>query len=154
MNTYSSLSNRPRVASSFKLMAAFLLLALCTFTMVPSVWSQGSAAPPSSASTEGGTPSDAGMLAMAGLSTLLYFPLKAVFAISGGIVGGLAYVFSGGSEQRPKTSGTPVFTVPTSLPPITYEAIGPSVSWGSLIRTPAPAPCPNSCLPRYLFASR
>ncbi len=102
MNTYSSLSNRPRVASSFKLMAAFLLLALCTFTMVPSVWSQGSAAPPSSASTEGGTPSDAGMLAMAGLSTLLYFPLKAVFAISGGIVGGLAYVFSGGSEQTAK----------------------------------------------------
>ena len=103
MNTYSSLSNRPREASSFKLMAAFLLLALCTFTMVPSVWSQDSAAPPSSASTEGGTPSDAGMLAMAGLSTLLYFPLKAVFAISGGIVGGLAYVFSGGSEQTAKS---------------------------------------------------
>jgi hypothetical protein len=40
---------------------------------------------------------------MSGLSTLLYFPLKAVFAIGGGIVGGLAYVFSGGNEQAAKS---------------------------------------------------
>ena len=145
MNTYSSLSNRPRVASSFKLMAAFLLLALCTFTMVPSVWSQGSAAPPSSASTEGGTPSDAGMLAMAGLSTLLYFPLKAVFAISGGIVGGLAYVFSGGSEQTAKniwdTSlyGTYIIT-PDHIQgnrPIRFLGVADSND------TPEPAPAPE-----------
>jgi hypothetical protein len=103
VNTYSSTSNRPCVASSFKLMAAFLLLALCTVTMVPSVWSQGSAAPPSSESTEGGTASSAGMLAMSGLSTLLYFPLKAVFAIGGGIVGGLTYVFTGGDEHAAKS---------------------------------------------------
>lgn len=103
MNTYSSSSNRPRKASSFKLVAAFLLLALCTVTMVPSAWSQESAAPRSSESTEGGTASGAGMLAMSGLSTLLYFPLKAVFAISGGIVGGLAYAFSGGNEQAAKS---------------------------------------------------
>ena len=102
MNTYSSLSNRPCKASSFKLMAAFLLLALCTVTMVPSAWSQESAAPPSSESTEGGTPAGAGMLAAAGFSTLLYFPLKAVFAISGGIVGGLTYVFTAGDEQAAK----------------------------------------------------
>jgi len=103
VNTYSSTSNRPCKASSFKLMAAFLLLALCTVTMVPSVWSQGSAAPPSSESTEGGTASSAGMLAMSGLSTLLYFPLKAVFAIGGGIVGGLTYVFTGGDEHAAKS---------------------------------------------------
>ena len=103
MNTYSASSNRLCKASSFKLVAVSLLLALCTVTMVPSAWSQESAAPPSSASTEGGTPSDAGMLAMAGLSTLLYFPLKAVFAISGGIVGGLTYVFTGGDEHAAKS---------------------------------------------------
>ena len=103
MNTYSSSSNRPCKASSFKLMAAFLLLALCTVTMVPSAWSQESAAARPSGSTEGGTPSDAGMLAMAGLSTLLYFPLKAVFAIGGGIVGGLTYVFTGGDEHAAKS---------------------------------------------------
>ena len=103
MNTYSSSSNRPREASSFKLVAVFLLLALCTVTMVPSAWSQESAAPPSSESTEGGTASSAGMQAAAGLSTLLYFPLKAAFAIGGGIVGGLAYAFSGGNEQAAKS---------------------------------------------------
>jgi hypothetical protein len=102
VNTYSSLSNRPREASSFKLVAVFLLLALCTITMVPSAWSQESAATPSSESTEGGTASGAGMLALSGLSTLLYFPLKAVFAISGGIVGGLTYIFSGLDESSAK----------------------------------------------------
>ena len=103
MNTYSSSSNRPCEASSFKLVAVFLLLALCTVTMVPSAWSQESAAPPSSESTEGGTASSAGMQLAAGLSTLLYFPLKAAFAIGGGIVGGLTYVFSGGNEQAAKS---------------------------------------------------
>jgi hypothetical protein len=43
------------------------------------------------------------MLAAAGLSTLLYFPLKAVFAISGGIVGGLTYVFSMGNVRAAKS---------------------------------------------------
>jgi len=104
VKTYSSLSNRPREASSFKLVAAFLLLALCTVIMVPSAWSQTSTAPPSSSEgTEGGTASSAGMQAAAGVSTLLYLPLKLVFAIGGGIVGGLAYAFSGGNEQAAKS---------------------------------------------------
>ncbi|HYR60879.1 MAG TPA: hypothetical protein VEM37_05925 [Nitrospiraceae bacterium] len=103
MNTYSSSSNRPREASSFKLVAVFLLLALCTITMVPSAWSQESAATPSSESTEGGSASSAGMQAAAAVSTIFYFPLKAAFAIGGGIVGGLAYAFSGGNEQAAKS---------------------------------------------------
>ena len=103
MNTYSSLSNRPCKASSFKLMAAFLLLALCTVTMVPSAWSQASASPSSNESIEGGTASSAGMQAAAAVSTILYFPFKAAFAIGGGIVGGLAYAFSGGNEQAAKS---------------------------------------------------
>lgn len=147
MNTYSSSSHRPYKASSFKLMAAFLLLALCTVTMVPSAWSQESAAPPSSASTEGGTPSDAGMLAMAGLSTLLYFPLKAVFAISGGIVGGLTYVFTGGNEQAAKSVwntslyGTYIIT-PDHIQgnrPIRFLGVADSND----APEPAPAPEPN-----------
>ena len=103
MNTYSASSNRPCEAFSFKLMAVFLLLVLCTVTMVPAAWSQESAAPPSSGSTEGGTPSSAGMQAAAGVSTLLYLPLKLAFAIGGGIVGGLAYAFSGGNQQAAKS---------------------------------------------------
>lgn len=102
MNTYSSPSNRPCEASSFKLVAVFLLLALCTITLVPSAWSQETAAPPSSASTEGGSASSAGMQAAAGFSTLLYLPFKAAFAIGGGIVGGLTYVFSGFDESSAK----------------------------------------------------
>ncbi|MCI0427706.1 MAG: hypothetical protein L0Z46_06805 [Nitrospiraceae bacterium] len=145
MNTYSSSSNRPREASSFKLVAVFLLLALCTVTMVPSAWSQESTVPPSSESTEGGTASGAGMLAMAGLSTLLYFPLKAVFAISGGIVGGLAYLFSGGSEQTAKSIwdtslyGTYLIT-PDHLQgnrPIRFLGVADSSD------PPAPAPAPE-----------
>jgi len=147
VNTYSSSSSRPCAASSFKLVAVFLLLALCTVTMVPSAWSQESAAPPSSASTEGGTPSDAGMLAMAGLSTLLYFPLKAVFAISGGIVGGLTYVFTGGNEQAAKSVwntslyGTYIIT-PDHIQgnrPIRFLGVADSND----APAPAPAPEPN-----------
>ena len=103
MNTYSSSSHRPRETSSFKLVAVFLLLALSIVTMAPSAWSQDSASPPSTGTSEGGTASSAGMQAAAGVSTLLYLPLKLAFAIGGGIVGGLAYAFSGGNEQAAKS---------------------------------------------------
>jgi len=83
-----------------------MLLALCTITMVPSAWSQDSTSTSSSVSTEGGNPSSAGMQAAAVLSTLVYFPLKTAFAIGGGIVGGLAYAFSGGNEQAAKSIWT------------------------------------------------
>jgi len=53
--------------------------------------------------TEGGSASSAGMQAAAAVSTILYFPFKAAFAIGGGIVGGLAYAFSGGNEQAAKS---------------------------------------------------
>ena len=99
MNTYSSTSNRLREASSFKLVAVFMLLALCFITTVPSAWSQENAA----ARTEGGDASSAGMGAAAAVATILYFPFKAAFAIGGGIVGGLAYAFSGGNEQAAKS---------------------------------------------------
>lgn len=102
MNTYLSSSNRPSKISSFKLVAIFLLLVLCAVTMAPAAWSQASGGYPSGVSTEGGDTSSAGMQVAAGASTLLYFPLKAAFAICGGVVGGLAYAFSGGNEQVAK----------------------------------------------------
>ena len=104
MNIYSSPSNCSRKVSRFKLVTVFLLLALCIVTMVPSAWSQESAASPfDGGSTEGGTASSAGMQAAAAVSTILYFPFKVAFAIGGGIVGGLAYAFSGGNEQAAKS---------------------------------------------------
>ena len=103
MNICLSTPNRQHRAASFKLALGFLRLALCTFTVAPAAWSQESTGSPSSMNTEGGDTSSAGMQVAAGASTLLYFPLKAAFAISGGIVGGLAYVFSGGNEQAAKS---------------------------------------------------
>ena len=103
MNTYPSLSIRLGAASSLKLIAVFLLLALYTVTIVPSAWSQASASPSSNESIEGGTASSAGMQAASAVSTILYFPFKAAFAIGGGIVGGLAYAFSGGNEHAAKS---------------------------------------------------
>jgi hypothetical protein len=47
------------------------------------------------------------MQAAAAVSTILYFPFKGAFAIGGGIVGGLAYVFSGFSEQTAKSIWVP-----------------------------------------------
>ena len=144
MNTYSSSSTRSCEASSFKLVAAFLLLALCTVTMVPSAWSQENAAPPSSEGTEGGNASSAGMQVAAGVSTLLYLPLKLAFAIGGGIVGGLAYAFSGGNEQAAKSIwntslyGTYLIT-PDHLQgnrPIRFLGVADSND------APAPAPAP------------
>ena len=92
-------------AATFRLVAVALVLALCTVTVVPSAWSQESL-PPSSETTEGGNASSAGMGAAAGVSTLLYLPLKAAFAIGGSIVGGLAYAFSGGNENAAKSIWT------------------------------------------------
>ena len=103
MNSYSSSSNRSCETSGFKLVVVFLLLALCTITVVPSAWSQQGTVTSSSENTEGGTPSSAGMQAAAAGVTLLYLPCKLAFALSGGIVGGLAYVFSGGNEQAAKS---------------------------------------------------
>jgi len=79
--------------------AICLLLVLCTFTIVPSVWSQGSTPAPSSEGSEGGNASNAGMQVAAGLSNFLYLPLKLAFAIGGGVVGGLTYLFSGLNEK-------------------------------------------------------
>ncbi len=106
MNTYLSSSNRPSKISSFKLVAIFLLLVLCAITMAPAAWSQTSGGSPSSVSTEGGDTSSAGMQAASAVSTILYFPFKAAFAICGGVVGGLAYALSGGNEQAAKSVWT------------------------------------------------
>lgn len=83
-----------------------MILALCTVTMAPSAWSQDSTSVSSSGANDGGNPSSAGLQAAAVLTTVVYFPLKAAFAIGGGIVGGLAYAFSGGNEQSAKSIWT------------------------------------------------
>ncbi|MBU6479781.1 MAG: hypothetical protein KGS09_04440 [Nitrospirae bacterium] len=142
MNANSSSSNRPSQTSSFKLVAVFLLLALCTVTMMPSAWSQETAATPPSEGTEGGSASTAGMQAAAGLSTLLYLPLKLAFAIGGGVVGGLAYAFSGGNEQAAKSIWTTSLYGTYIITPDHLEGNRPIRFLGVADANDAPAPAP------------
>jgi hypothetical protein len=146
VNTYSSSSNRPRGTSSFKLVVVFLLLALCTVTIVPSAWSQESTGSPSSQSTEGGDASSAGMQVAAGLSNLLYFPAKLCLAIGGGIVGGLTYIFSGGNENAAKSVWTTSLYGTYILTPDHLQGNRPirflGVADSNEAAAPAPAPEP------------
>jgi len=103
VNVHSSSSTSLSVAICVKAVALILILSLSTMTMAPPAWSQETT---SNGTSEGGNASSAAMGAAAGLSTLLYLPLKAVFAIGGGIVGGLAYAFSGGNENAAKSIWT------------------------------------------------
>ena len=98
--------NRAYSAALFRLVAIGLVVALLTTLTMSAAWSQEANPPASSDGTEGGSASSAGMGAAAGLSTMLYFPLKAAFAIAGGLVGGLAYAFSGGNETAAKSIWT------------------------------------------------
>lgn len=91
-----------------KTLALLVLLAFSTAIMTPPLFAQDSSAsgsPSGDAST--GTPSGVGMQAASAVATILYFPFKAAFAIGGGVVGGLAYAFSGGSEQTAKNIWIP-----------------------------------------------
>jgi hypothetical protein len=78
-----------------------IVVTYCSMLAAPA-WSQSS-----SADTQQGTASGAGMGAASAAATILYFPFKAAFAIGGGIVGGLAYVFSGFSESTAKSIWIP-----------------------------------------------
>ncbi|HEX9136529.1 MAG TPA: hypothetical protein VF905_06250, partial [Nitrospirota bacterium] len=105
MNSYAFLS-RTAATALFKLVALTIILTLGTVTMAPSAWSQDTAPASTGDSTEGGSPSSAGMQAASFFSTILYAPFKVAFAIGGGIVGGLAYAFSGGNENAAKSIWT------------------------------------------------
>lgn len=134
VNTYAS-SVRFCAASGCKLVAAFMILALCTVTMAPSAWSQDSTSVSSSGANDGGNPSSAGLQAAAVLTTVVYFPLKAAFAIGGGIVGDWPMRFQAGMNNRLRAFGPRASTAPTSLRRTISRAIGLCGSWGLRIRT-------------------
>lgn len=92
--------------------ATAMIVAFCfgAFLIAPVAQAQDSTSPaspqtttPSSTDTSQGTASGAGIQAASVLATVVYFPFKAAFAIGGGIVGGLAYAFSGGNETAAKS---------------------------------------------------
>lgn len=94
--------NPDRQLRRLPLITVVLIVTVCASMVTTPVWSQLS-----TEDQQQGTASGAGMQAASAVSTILYFPFKAAFAIGGGIVGGLAYAFSGGSEQTAKNIWIP-----------------------------------------------
>ena len=81
--------------------AFIVALTFCSMLATPA-WSQSS-----SSDRQQGTPYGVGMQVASVASTLLYFPCKSVYALGGGIVGGLAYLLSGGNEHTAKSIWIP-----------------------------------------------
>lgn len=111
----------------FPLVVFIVVIAYCS-VLVPLAWSQ---APP-------------GIQLTAAAATILYFPFKAAFALGGGIVGGLAYVFSGFCETAAKRIwipcmyGTYIIT-PEHLSrdrPVRFLGAEPEIGW--MGASPAP----------------
>jgi hypothetical protein len=106
----SVMNREPELARQglLKTLAILVLLTFSSVLIASPVLAQDSSTsstPTGDAST--GTPSGVGMQAASAVATILYFPFKAAFAIGGGVVGGLAYAFSGGSEQTAKNIWIP-----------------------------------------------
>jgi len=150
VNLYSSSSHR----TSIRAVAFIIILALLTVTAGSPAWSQDSppAATPVSSDSEGGNASSAGMQAGAAFSTLLYLPFKVAFAICGGVVGGLAYAFSGGNEKAAASIwhtslyGTYIIT-PEHLRgdrPVRFLGVADQTDEAATPQpSPAPAPAPE-----------
>jgi hypothetical protein len=80
------------------------IVVVLTFSavMITPAWSQSA-----NQDTRQGTPGGVGMQLAAFGATIPYFVGKGAFAIGGGIIGGLAYVFSGFNEQTAKSIWIP-----------------------------------------------
>src|SRR5689334_13711243 len=82
-------------------LAFIVVMMFCVMVAAPA-WSQSS-----STDRQQGTPSGVGMQVASVAATIVYFPFKGVYALGGGLVGGLAYLLSGGSEQTAKSIWVP-----------------------------------------------
>ena len=81
--------------------AFIVVMTFCSMMAAPA-WSQSS-----STDRQQGTPAGVGMQVASVAATVVYFPFKSVYALGGGLVGGLAYLLSGGSEQTAKSIWIP-----------------------------------------------
>jgi hypothetical protein len=82
--------------------AIMLVLALMHLTLVPASWAQEATGQPQPVVTEDpsqSSASGAGLQAASWLLTIPYGAVKIAFAIGGGIVGGFAWLFSGGNDD-------------------------------------------------------
>lgn len=93
--------NERKEAPHVRTVVFIIVLVYSSMVAAPS-WSQSS-----STDAQQGTASGAGLGAASAVATILYFPFKGAFALGGGIVGGLAYLFSGLNEQTAKSIWVP-----------------------------------------------
>lgn len=110
MNVIAKPGTGQRPKGVLTVTAAIVVLCFCAILFAPAAHAQDTPPPASpqtttssSTDTSQGTGSGAGMQVASALATMVYFPFKAAFAIGGGIVGGLAYAFSGGNETTAKS---------------------------------------------------
>jgi hypothetical protein len=128
------------------------LVMICSLTLIvaPLSAQESSSASNTTVSPNDASPSGVGIQAGSALATIVYFPLKLAFAIGGGVVGGLAYGFSGGSEQTakniwiPSMYGTYIIT-PEHLKgdkPIRFLGVPSEPARDSIDYSVEPAPLP------------
>lgn len=85
-----------------KAVTVMLVLALLQLSLIPAGWAQDAAIQPQPVVNEDpsqSTASGAGMQAASWLVTIPYGAAKVVFAILGGVTGGLTWAFSGGNDE-------------------------------------------------------
>ncbi len=106
VSAYSPLKRR---RSLWAQVLVFSLVTVCSLALLiaPVSAQESGGASNVPVSSNDASPSGVGIQAGSALATIVYFPLKLAFAIGGGIVGGLAYGFSGGSEQTAKNIWIP-----------------------------------------------
>ena len=97
----------------FLLVVLIVVITYCS-VLVPPAWSQ---APPDIQLT-------------AAAATILYFPFKAAIALGGGIVGGLAYVFSGFCETTAQSIWIPSMYGTYIITPAHLSRDRPIRFWG------------------------
>lgn len=130
------------------------LVAACSVGILPEPGfaQQSSSAPSRPVTRNDASPSAVGIQAGSALATIMYFPLKLAYAIGGGVVGGLAYGFSGGSQQTakniwiPSMYGTYIITPDhlTGNKPIRFLGVPPESTRETVEYAPQePAPLPS-----------
>ena len=108
MNVSAHMSFKRRRSLWFQ-SALHCLVMMCSLAILvaPLFAQESSTASNVPVSSNDASASGVGIQAGSALATIVYFPLKLAFAIGGGVVGGLAYGFSGGSEQTAKNIWIP-----------------------------------------------
>jgi hypothetical protein len=81
---------------AYNTIAALIILSIYVSITVPAAHADDASGKPEGTEL---IVSDTGMEAASALATMVYFPAKAVFALGGGIAGGLTYAFTGGDEE-------------------------------------------------------